>query len=89
MPVTPKKNSTVTTPSRSFLPALALMFNALNWGVSWWPFRQLQAQGLHPLWATVIVYLITVGVIAVTRPHAFGQVLRTPALWVLMLANRH
>jgi len=81
-----KKNSTVTTPSRSFLPALALMLNALNWGVSWWPFRQLQAQGLHPLWATVIVYLITVVVIAVTRPNAFGQVLRTPALWVLMLA---
>ncbi|MGY4831428.1 DMT family transporter [Sphaerotilaceae bacterium SBD11-9] len=63
------------------------MLNAFIWGVSWWPFRQLQGQGLHPLWATVLVYLVAVAVIAVARPHAFGQVLRTPALWVLVLAS--
>jgi drug/metabolite transporter (DMT)-like permease len=68
------------------LPALALTFNALVWGVSWWPFRELQSQGLHPLWATVLVYLVAVLVIALARPHAFGQVLRTPALWVLVAA---
>ena len=65
----------------ALLPALALTLNSLVWGVSWWPFRQLQAQGLHPLWATVVVYLVAVAVIAVARPRAFGQVLRTPALW--------
>ena len=70
----------------TLLPALALTLNSLVWGVSWWPFRQLQAQGLHPLWATVVVYLVAVAVIAVARPRAFGQVLRTPALWVLVLA---
>ncbi len=26
----------------------ALVFNAFTWGVSWWPFRQLGALGLHP-----------------------------------------
>jgi len=72
--------------AQSLLPALALMLNALVWGVSWWPFRQLQAQGLHPLWATVLIYLVAVAVIGFTRPQAFGQVLRTPALWVLVLA---
>ena len=69
------------------LPALALTFNALVWGTSWWPFRQLQSQGLHPLWATVIVYAIAVAVIALLRPRAFMQLLRTPTLWVLMLAS--
>jgi drug/metabolite transporter (DMT)-like permease len=73
--------------SRTLLPALALMLNALVWGASWWPFRQLQSQGLHPLWATVGVYLVAVAVIALVRPRAFGHVLRTPALWVLVLAS--
>ena len=73
--------------SRTVLPALALTLNAFIWGVSWWPFRQLQGHGLHPLWATVLVYLVAVLVIALARPHAFGQVLRTPALWVLVLAS--
>jgi drug/metabolite transporter (DMT)-like permease len=63
------------------------MLNALVWGVSWWPFRQLHQAGLHPLWATVLIYLLAVAVIGLARPHAFGQVLRTPALWVLVLAS--
>lgn len=38
-------------------PALALVFNALVWGLSWWPFRALNAQGLHALWATALVFV--------------------------------
>jgi drug/metabolite transporter (DMT)-like permease len=68
------------------LPVLALLFNALVWGASWWPFRQLQGMGLHPLWATVLIYLIAVTLIVVWRPKALLEVLRTPSLWVLMLA---
>jgi hypothetical protein len=41
------------------LPALALILNAFVWGVSWWPFRVLQAHGLHPLWATALIYLVS------------------------------
>ena len=67
-------------------PALALVFNALVWGVSWWPFRQMQAEGLHPLWATVFVFALCTVVITCWRPHAVKEVLRTPALWVLVLA---
>lgn len=73
--------------SRLLLPAFALTLNALIWGTSWWPFRQLHGQGLHPLWTTVFVYLLAVAVIAVARPRAFGQVVRAPALWVLVFAS--
>jgi drug/metabolite transporter (DMT)-like permease len=66
--------------------ALALLFNALVWGLSWWPFRQLEAAGVHPLWATVLIYAPSVLAIAAWRPRAVGQLLRQPALWVLTLA---
>jgi drug/metabolite transporter (DMT)-like permease len=73
--------------SRPLLPVLALMLNALVWGTSWWPFRQLESRGLHPLWATVLVYLVAVAAIGVARPRAFMQVARAPALWILVLAS--
>ena len=75
-----------TAPSR-LRPALALTLNAFVWGTSWWPFRQLEALGLHPLWATVLVYLVAVAVIVAARPDAARQLVRTPALWVLVLAS--
>lgn len=68
------------------LPALALVFNAFVWGVSWWPFRQLGQAGLHPLWATALIYALSMLVISVWRPRAWGELLRTPTLWVLVLA---
>jgi len=70
----------------SWLPALALLTNALIWGVSWWPFRQLEARGLHPLWATVMIYAVAVAAITLWRRGAWTQLLRTPTLWVLVLA---
>ncbi len=68
-------------------PALALTFNAFTWGVSWWPFRALQAQGLHPLWATVLIYAVAVVALTLWRPAAWGQLLRTRSLWPLVLAS--
>ncbi len=62
------------------------MFNSLVWGLSWWPFRQLEAHGLHPLWATVMVYVPTVLVIVAARPRAIAQLLCERSLWVVMLA---
>jgi drug/metabolite transporter (DMT)-like permease len=69
------------------MPVLALVFNAFTWGVSWWPFRQMQALGLHPLWATALIYTLVAVVLAAWRPTALRDVLRTPALWVLVLAS--
>ncbi len=68
------------------MPHLGLLFNALVWGVSWWPLRWLQAQGLHPLWATGIFFSVGVIVLLATRPQALGMVLRQPLLWGLALA---
>ncbi len=54
--------------------------------MSWWPFRQLQTAGLHPLWSTVVIYLVAGSVIAALRPRSLREVARTPSLWVLVLA---
>jgi drug/metabolite transporter (DMT)-like permease len=67
-------------------PALALVLNALTWGVSWWPFRWLSGQGLHPLWATVLIYAVAVLAITLWRPRAWGQLWATRSLWLLVLA---
>ena len=66
--------------------ALALVFNGLVWGLSWWPFRQLESQGLHPLWATVVIYVPAVLVILAMRPHALSELLSHRMLWLLALA---
>jgi drug/metabolite transporter (DMT)-like permease len=69
-----------------YLAVLALMFNAVVWGLSWWPFRQFQALGLHPLWTTVTIYLLSLLVITASERRAWGEFLRTPSLWLIMLA---
>jgi drug/metabolite transporter (DMT)-like permease len=71
---------------RRGLAALALVFNAFTWGVSWWPFRQLESAGLHPLWLTTITFTVAVAGLLIARPRALGEVLRTPVLWVLAAA---
>ncbi|MCC7059847.1 MAG: DMT family transporter [Burkholderiaceae bacterium] len=71
------------------LPATALaclLFNAFVWGVSWWPFRQLNALGLHSLWATGFAFLFATVVISLWRPAAWPGLLRQPQLWWLVLA---
>jgi drug/metabolite transporter (DMT)-like permease len=73
--------------ARRFAPALALVLNALIWGTSWWPFRQLHDAGLHPLWTTALVYLMAVVVIGLARPAAWREVAQTPALWLILLAS--
>lgn len=68
-------------------PVLALVLNAFCWGVSWWPFRWLDARGLHPLWATAVSYLIAVLCISLWRPASWVQLRRAPTLWILVLAS--
>ena len=69
------------------LAASALVINAFVWGVSWWPLRELQNAGLHPLWATAAVYLlISIGML-VFYASALKGLLANPALWWLALAS--
>lgn len=65
---------------------LALVVNAGVWGLSWWPFRALQALGVHPLWSTALVYLVAFVGFTLLRPSALPELLRTPALWLLAVA---
>jgi drug/metabolite transporter (DMT)-like permease len=68
------------------LAVAALVFNAFTWGVSWWPFRQLQQQGLHPLWLTALAFWLAVVLLMLARPRALGLLLRNRMLWVLVAA---
>jgi len=74
------------SPGSTRRAAFALVFNAFVWGTSWWPLRHLHDAGLHPLWATAIVFTLASIAIAAARPRACAQVLRTPPLWLLVAA---
>ena len=65
---------------------MALVLNALVWGVSWWPFRALEARGLHPLWATAFIYLFALVCLLAFKPKAWCGFIKHPILWCLMLA---
>jgi drug/metabolite transporter (DMT)-like permease len=75
--------------SSKSLAVAGLLLNAFVWGVCWWPFKQLETQGLHPLWATALVYafvfvsialwLWKTGRLVCWGPH--------PGLWVLLLTS--
>ena len=69
------------------LPVLALVANAFVWGVSWWPLRQFEALGLHPLWSTALIYALVLVALTAWRPGVWGGLARTPSLWVLVLAS--
>lgn len=76
------------TSSKS-LAAAALLFNAFVYGLCWWPFKQLEALGLHPLWATALVYAFVFVSIALWLWRS-GQLLSWrghPGLWLLLLAS--
>jgi drug/metabolite transporter (DMT)-like permease len=67
--------------------ALALMFNALVFGLSWWPLRHLQTLGLHPLWATALVFAIAAGGMLALRPQALRGFAQSGWIWLLALAS--
>ena len=77
----------LTNRSSTLLAACALVTNAFVWGVSWWPFRELQNQGLHPLWATAAMYLLVCAAMLVFYFDALKGLLANPALWWLALAS--
>ena len=73
-------------PRGTLLAAAALLVNAMAWGLSWWPFRQLEGHGLHPLWATTIVYAFSLACLLAARPGAWRGFARQPLLWLLLAA---
>lgn len=69
------------------LAAWGLVLNAFVWGVSWYPFRLLGQHGLHPLWATVIIYTLALLCLQAFKPGAWRTLPQHPLLWLLMLAS--
>lgn len=72
--------------SRPALPALALLFNATVWGLVWLPFKALQQLGLHPLWATALIYLAALAGLLLWRPRSLRHLVRQPHLLGLAVA---
>lgn len=72
---------------QSPLPFAALLFNALVWGLAWWPFLRMHQAGLHPLWATACMYAVVLVALLVWRPGIWRQVRQHPELWLLALAS--
>ena len=71
------------------LAVAGLLFNALVWGICWWPFKQLEQLGLHPLWATALVYgcvTLTIG-LSLWRRAQLPRWREHPGLWWLLLAS--
>lgn len=68
------------------LPSLALVYNALVWGLSWIAFKALHAQGLHPLWSTAIVYAGALVGLLVWRPGSVRGLIAHPHLLALAAA---
>ncbi len=77
-------------PASPILPVTALTLNALIWGLSWWPFRALDARGVHALWATALVFSLAFGVVwlgvRAWRPQVLRGALASSGLWLLALA---
>jgi drug/metabolite transporter (DMT)-like permease len=67
------------------LPHLALVFNALVWGLSWIPYKWMESQGLSILWATAIGYLLSTAVLGLFQPAVLSRLLRPHPLWMMGL----
>lgn len=70
----------------ALLAAAALVCNAFVWGVSWWPFRELQSLGLHPLWSTALIYFFSLACVFCVWPRAWRGFAQHPQLWLLAVA---
>jgi drug/metabolite transporter (DMT)-like permease len=69
------------------LAILALITNAFVWGVSWWPFRFMEAAGLHPLWATGLMYAVVLLAVTLHKPRVWLELFASRGLWLLALAS--
>ena len=74
-------------PQGTSLAVAGLAFNALVWGLSWFPLRSLDAQGMHPLWATAAVFGVASLALVFISPSGWTQFKRYPQLFWLMAAS--
>jgi len=70
-----------------FWAILALITNALVWGVSWWPFRFMEGAGLHPLWATGLMFVVVLLAVTLYQPRVWQELFASRGLLLLALAS--
>lgn len=71
----------------SSAPYFALLFNAMVWGLSWWPFKTMHAAGLAAPWATSLIYAVLVLCTTLLAPRSWAALRTMPALWLLALSS--
>jgi drug/metabolite transporter (DMT)-like permease len=69
------------------LATLALITNAFVWGVSWWPFRFMEGAGLHPLWATGLMFAAVLLAVTLYQPRVWLELFASRGLWLLAIAS--
>ena len=73
--------------SQHLWATLALITNAFVWGVSWWPFRFMESLGLHPLWATALMFAAVLLAVTLYQPRLWLELFASRGLWLLALAS--
>lgn len=70
------------------LPQLALLLNAALWGISWLPYKLMEAAGLSILVATAIAYGLLTAALFAWRPQSIHSLTRLTAgsLWPMAIA---
>ncbi|MBX9849163.1 MAG: DMT family transporter [Rhodocyclaceae bacterium] len=72
--------------SRKSVPVICLLTGATVWGLVWYPYRILEAQGMSGIEASILTYLIAlVSAFCLWRKHLIGARL-TPMLFAVGLA---
>lgn len=69
-----------------FAPHIALVLNALVWGLSWWPLQTMHAAGLAAPWATALIYSGLLIALSMAHPQAWRHLRREKTLWLLALS---
>jgi drug/metabolite transporter (DMT)-like permease len=70
--------------SQTLLPVISLLIAATLWGVSWYPLRLLEHQGVNGLWTSVIIYSIPMIIGFVVFRHVLPQFWRHPWLVIIV-----
>jgi drug/metabolite transporter (DMT)-like permease len=71
---------------QSALPYLCLLFNAMVWGLAWWPFQTMHAHGVAAPWATSMIYgLLTLLTVVLVR-GSWRSFVSHRVLWLLALS---
>ncbi|MES2534747.1 MAG: DMT family transporter [Pseudomonadota bacterium] len=72
---------------QSFVPAVAaLVCNAFIWGLTWWPLKELQLLGWHPLWSTTAIFALATTAFVLFNPKAISRLRESPVLWLIAFA---